>query len=212
MSRVRPHIGLVILLIAGVALRVFVMFEYTPAALTNADSGRFLYYAHDAERFFHDSFGPVGYEAFLRVVRLITTRLEVTIALQHLFGITAALLLYAALRRVGAAWWPALIPAAVLLISGDQLYIQHALLSESPFILLVAAGLYAAVRGLISAGREAAVWIAIAGAVLAAAATFRNVGLVLPPGRLAWASFALPGGCRARLIGAGAAAAGALPG
>ena len=94
----RPYIGLGVLLIAGVAMRVFLMLAYRPAMLSNADSGRFLYYAHDAERFFHDSFAPSGYPAMLRFLRLITTRLEATIALQHLFGIAAALLVWGLLR------------------------------------------------------------------------------------------------------------------
>ncbi len=206
----RPNLGLVVLLIGGVAMRVFLMLEYRPAMLSNADSARFLYYAHDAERFFHDSFAPTGYAAFLRFVRLISTRLEFTIVLQHLFGIAAALLLCAALRRVGAPRWASLIPAAVLLLSGDELYIEHALLSEPLFILLVAAGLYSAVRGLTSVGADAAISLAGAGALLACAARVRGVGLVLVPVLVLWALLALPGGWRGRLTGAGAAAGGGV--
>jgi len=206
----RPGLGLALLLIAGVALRVFLMLEYRPAMLSNADSARFLYYAHDAEQFFHDSFGPSGYAAFLRAVRLITTRLEATIVLQHLFGIAAALLVYAALRRVGTPRWASLIPAAVLLVSGDQIYVEHALLSEPLFILLVAAGLYTAVRGLTSTGTEAAIWLAGTGAIFACAATVRSVGLVLVPALVVWGLLALPGGWRGRLIGTGVAAGAGL--
>ncbi|MBV9212656.1 MAG: phospholipid carrier-dependent glycosyltransferase [Actinobacteria bacterium] len=209
-TRSRPPVGLAMLLIAGVAARVFLMLAYRPAALSNPDSARFLYYGHDAERFFHDSFGPVGYEAFLRALRLVTTRLEATIALQHLLGTVAALFVYAALRRADAPRWAALVPAGVLLLSGDQLYIEHALLSEPPFIALVAAGLYAAVRAITAPRAQRPAWLAVAGATLAASATFRNVGLVLVPALVVWALFALPAPWRGRLIGAAAGAGAAL--
>src|SRR5437870_5242533 len=178
LAQLRAHLGLITLLTLGVALRVFLMLEYQPAALSNPDSGRFLYFAHDGERLFTDNYGPAGYEALLRGLRLVTTRLEATVALQHLFGIAAALLVYAAMRRLGAPRWAALIPAGVLLVSGDELYLEHALLSESPFIVLVAGGLYAAVRGLDTRPRIG--WLALAGALLATSSLFRNVGLVLP--------------------------------
>ena len=89
LAQLRAHLGLITLLTLGVALRVFLMLEYQPAALSNPDSGRFLYFAHDGERLFTDNYGPAGYEALLRGLRLVTTRLEATVALQHLFGIAA---------------------------------------------------------------------------------------------------------------------------
>ena len=209
LAQLRAHLGLITLLALGVALRVFLMLEYQPAALSNPDSGRFLYFAHDGERLFTDNYGPAGYEALLRGLRLVTTRLEATVALQHLFGIAAALLVYAAMRRLGAPRWAALIPAGVLLVSGDELYLEHALLSESPFIVLLAGGLYAAIRGLTAKDDFlTAAWLACAGGLLAATASFRNVGLILAPVIVVWAAIAMPRGWRGRLIGAGASACG----
>ena len=180
-------------------LRVLLMLDSRPAVLTNVDSARFLFFAHRGDGLFQDHFGPSGYAAFLKVVRAIWNQLEFTIVLQHLLGIAAALLLYAALRRLGAPRWAALIPAAVVLLSGDELYLEHALLSEPPFIALVAGGLYAAVRGLDPGPRRPA-WLGLAGALVAAAALFRNVGLVLSPIVVLWACAALPGTLRRRLL------------
>jgi hypothetical protein len=199
LARLRPHAGLIALVAAGAALRVFLMLEYRPAVFSNADSARFLHFAGRGDGLFQDHFGPSGYVAFLKVTRAIWDRLEATIALQHLLGIAAALLLYAALRRLGAPRWAALIPAAVVLLSGDQVYLEHTLLSEPPFMPLVAGGLYAAVRGLEDRPRRPP-WLAMAGALLASAALFRNVGLVVGPLVALWAIAAVSGPLRGRLI------------
>jgi hypothetical protein len=200
-ARPRVYLPLAVLVAAGVALRVLLMVDYRPAVLSNADSARFLHFAHYAGGLFDDHFGPSGYAAFLKVTRAIWDRFEATIALQHLFGIAAALLLYAALRRAGVARWAALIPATVGLLSGDLVYLEHAPLSESPFVLLVAAGLYAAVRGIERELRWPG-WLALAGGLLALAALFRNVGIVLAPLAVVWAFAAAAGPWRARLTSA----------
>ena len=204
-ARLRPYLPLLVLVAGGVALRALLMFDYRPAVLSNPDSARFLHFAHYSGGLFDDHFGPSGYAAFLKVTRAVWDRFEATIALQHLFGIAAALLLYAALRRAGVARWAALIPAAVGLLWGDLVYLEHAALSESPFVLLAAGGLYSAVRGIEREGRWVA-WLALAGALLAAAALFRNVGIVLAPLVALWALAAAAGPWRSRLISAGAVA------
>jgi 4-amino-4-deoxy-L-arabinose transferase-like glycosyltransferase len=208
-ARLRPHLPLLVLVAAGVALRGLLMLDYRPAVLSNPDSGRFLHFAHYSNGLFDDHFGPSGYAAFLKVTRAIWDRFEATIALQHMFGIAAALLLYAAVRRVGGPRWAALVPAAVGLLWGDLVYLEHAPLSESPFVLLAAGGLYAAVRGIEREGRWLA-WLALAGALLASAALFRNVGLVLAPVAVVWAFAAAAGAWRSRLLSAGAVAGAAV--
>jgi hypothetical protein len=204
-ARLRPHLALLVLLAGGVFLRALLMLEYRPAVLSNPDSARFLHFAHFPDGLFEDHFGPSGYAAFLKATRAIWDQFEATIALQHLFGIAAALLLYAALRRVGAPRWAALVPAAIGLLWGDLVYLEHSPLSESPFLVLAAGGLYAAVRGLDRDGRWLA-WLALAGALLATAWLFRNVGLVLAPVAVLWALAATAGPWRSRLLAAGAVA------
>jgi hypothetical protein len=207
-ARLRPHLPLIALVAAGAFLRVALMVDYRPAVLSNADSGRFLHFAHYGGGLFEDHYGPSGYAAFLKVTRAVWDRFEATIALQHLFGIAAALLLYAAVRRLGAPRWAALVPAAVGLLSGDLAYLEHAPLSEAPFLVLACAGLYAAVRGLDAAAR-APLWLAAAGALVAAAALFRNVGLILPAVVAVWALAAVAGPLRAKLVAGGCVAAAA---
>jgi hypothetical protein len=202
-ARLRPDAALIVLVAAGVLLRLLLMVEYRPAALSNLDSERFLHFAHHRGGLFDDHFGPSGYAAFLKLTRFVWDRFEATIALQHLFGVAAALLLYAAVRRLGAPRAAALVPAAVALLWGDLVYLEHAPLSESPFVLLVAAGLYCGVRGLDRDGRQLG-WLAAAGVLVTAAALFRNVGLVLPPVVTLWALAATAGPLRRRLIGAAA--------
>ena len=204
-ARLRPNLALLLLVAGGVFLRGLLMFEYRPAVLSNPDSARFLHFAHFQDGLFEDHFGPSGYAAFLKATRAVWDQFEATIALQHLFGVAAALLLYAAVRRAGAPRWAALIPATIGLLWGDLVYLEHAALSESPFVVLVAAGLYAAVRGLDRDGRWPA-WLALAGGLLATAALFRNVGLVLAPVTVVWAFAAAAGSWRPRLLAAGAVA------
>lgn len=206
--RGRPPVALALLLAAGAAARLWLMLDYRPAYLASNDSARFLHFAHRDGGLFEDTFGPTGYVAFLKATNAVWDQLEFTVALQHLLGIAAALLLYAAVRRLGGPVWAACIPAAVVLLSGDQLYMEHALLSEAGgFLTLVAGGLYAAVRGLEERGRLG--WLALAGALLAGAALFRNVGLILPPALALWALVAMPGGLRGKAASFAACAAGA---
>jgi hypothetical protein len=204
LTRLRPPPALAILLLAGIAARVWLMVDYRPAYLSSNDSARFLHFAHMDDGMFEDTFGPTGYAAFLKAVRLLSDQLEFTVAIQHLLGVVAALLLYAAVRRLGAPVWVGAIPAGVVLLSGDQLYMEHTLLSEAPFLPLLAGGLYAAARSL--EGERQLRWLALAGALFASTALFRNVGMILPPVLVVWALLAMPGGLRGRLASAAVAA------
>ena len=208
LSRLRPPLPLAILLVLGVAARLWLMLDYRPAYLSSNDSARFLHFAHIDDGMYADSFGPTGYPAFLRVLRVVSDQLEFTVVVQHLLGVAAALLLYAAVRRLGAPVWAGAIPAGVVLLSGDQLYMEHTLLSEAPFLPLLAGGLYAGVRALTGEERRLA-WLALAGALFAGTALFRNVGMILPPVLVLWTFVALPGGWRRRFASAGVAAAAA---
>jgi len=201
-------VGLATLLAIGVGLRVALALAYAPAVLHNPDSGRYLRVAFGAAGLFSDPFAPGGYAVFLRLGRALSDELWVTIGVQHVLGVATAALLYAAVRRLGAPVLAAALPAAAVLLSADQLYLEHALLSEAPFTFLLAGGLYAAVRGASGDGRTP-MWMAGAGALLGAAALTRGVGLALVPLVAAWA-FTLPGGGRRRLALAGVVLAGAL--
>jgi hypothetical protein len=200
LARLRPPAALAVLLVAGIGARLWLMADYRPAYLSSNDSARFLHFAHVDDGMYQDTFGPTGYAAFLKFLRFFSDQLEFTVVVQHLLGVAAALLLYAAVRRLGAPVWAAAVPAGVVLLSGDQLYMEHTLLSEAPFLPLLAAGLYAAVRALDDPRRLR--WLALAGALFASTALFRNVGMILPPVLVLWALLAM----RPRLASAGVAA------
>src|SRR4051794_19637631 len=182
---VAAYAVLAVLVAAGVALRVLLMADYRPAALANADSARYLHFALEPPGLLNDPFGPTGYSLFLRVAHWISPHVQFTIVLQHLLGICSALLLYGTARRLGAPRWPALIAPAVLLLSGDQAYVEHTILTEAAFIPLLCGGLYCIARATESAQRRAW-WLAGGGALLASAALVRTVGLVVLPIVILW--------------------------
>lgn len=210
LAGLRPPLPLALLLLAGLGARAWLMADYRPAYLSSNDSARFLHFAHIDDGMYEDTFGPTGYAAFLKALRAVWDQLEFTVAVQHLLGVLAAVLLYAAVRRLGAPVWAACVPAGVVLLSGDQLYMEHTLLSEGPFLPLLAGGLYAGVRAL--DGERSLRWLALAGALLAGTALFRNVGMILPPVLVVWALAAMPRGRRLASAGVAAAAAGAVLG
>jgi hypothetical protein len=190
-----------IVLALGLLLRLLVMVIYTPAV--------FNYYGGDAARFmrldsggvvglFGDAAMPAGYPAFLGVIRDISSWLPLTIFIQHLIGLSAAAFLYFAVKRTGAGRWAALLPAVVVAFSGDQIYLEHAILTEALWIPLLAFGLFAAVASLSSPRSQR--WLIAAGLILMLSALVRNVSLVMPFLVAIWACFAFPGAWKARLM------------
>lgn len=196
---------LVVLFAAGAALRVWFLFGYRPAFMGFKDSEVYVR-AADTDLFLSD-FRPGGYPLFLRIPHLTSDNLSFTIGLQHLLGLATAALLYLALRRLGASRWTSLVPAAVVLLAGQQLFLEHAVMAESLFTFGVAVALYALIRAL---GEHPVAWSGAAGLFLGAAATTRAVGLALVPAAGLWL-LARPGGWRPSLASAAAiCAAGAL--
>jgi 4-amino-4-deoxy-L-arabinose transferase-like glycosyltransferase len=135
-ARVAAHPVFTGLLVAGIVLRVVTFFAYRPA-LIYFDSTRYLDRVHDLEP---SPLRPIGYPAFLK---LLPTDWELAVvpAVQHLFGLAIALLLYALLVRLGVPkTWSALATAPVLL-DGYQLNIEQYILTEALFELLLVCAL-----------------------------------------------------------------------
>jgi hypothetical protein len=195
-------IALALLLAGAVSVRVWLMVAYGPAFLGFGDSHEYVTAA--AVGVFHDVQKPAGYPIFLQLAHLVSDRLAFTILVQHALGVAAGLLLYGAVRRSGAPAWLGLFPAAVVFFGGTGLLLEHALLGDSLFTFLQAAGLYAAVRAL---NRPGVRWALLAGAAVGASFWVKTVGLsgvALVPCVLLLSA---PGPLRARLPGAAAAAA-----
>src|SRR5436305_13919730 len=170
----------------------------------------FVYYNGDALRYarinpltgahlglFSDHNAPGGYPIFLRVVREIWSALAFTIGIQHCLGVATGRLPYAVRRRVGAPRGFALAPAVLVFCSGDQLFLEHALLTESLWAVLIAGGLYALVRGL-GDGEFDARWLALGGLLVGASATVRTAAGPLVIVVAIWAAWAVHGELRRR--------------
>jgi 4-amino-4-deoxy-L-arabinose transferase-like glycosyltransferase len=174
---VRAHPVFTGLLLAGLALRVVTFFAYRPA-LIYFDSTRYLDRVQDLEP---SPLRPIGYPAFLK---LLPTDWELAVvpAVQHLFGLAIALLLYVLLRRLGVPkTWSALATAPVLL-DGYQLNIEQYILSEALFeLLLVSALVLILWRRPPDLASCAAAGLLLAGALL----TRANAILVVVPALLA---------------------------
>jgi hypothetical protein len=158
---------LAVLLLVGFLLRVYFLFVWRPALTGYSDTG---IYFQDATTGKRDVYGDaitlwteptrtVGYSMFLRVLHAITPHLILVSIVQHGLGLLTAVLLFLAVRRSGGPRGLGLAPAAIILLGGDQLFLEHSALSEALFIFLLSAMLYCAVR----ASQGGARWAALAG-------------------------------------------------
>ncbi|HEY2637264.1 MAG TPA: hypothetical protein VGI54_07750 [Solirubrobacteraceae bacterium] len=195
---------LVGILAAGAVLRLLFMIAWEPAFMGWPDAKTYLLSAHG--QVFASVLRPAGYPIFLRLLDIVVPSFSVIIVVNHLLGLGAAALLFFAVRRAGGPAALGLVPAAVVALGGDGVFLEHSPLSEPLFIFLVSLGLWCAARSL-DRGR----WAAAAGAALALAATVRVVGLVLLPVLAVWLLAGMGGGWRRRalavvvgLVGAGA--------
>ncbi len=219
----RLYWPLVALCTAGVALRVLVMLTYSSAVFVfyNGDSIRYARIAAPGYHsgLFSDPFAPAGYPAFLKLLRAIWSALPFTVGVQHALGLAIALLLYALARRLGSPRGVALVPAAVVLLSGDQLFLEHSLLSETLWAALVTGGLYAVIRGAGTAepdrngdrdsngDRDGNAdrdgdprWLIAAGLLLAGSALARQISIPLLLVASVWVAFAVRGRVARRAV------------
>lgn len=168
-----PARVLLVLLALGVALRVVAALSWWPVTPTLEDgyqrftANPFLDYQHSA-----------GYDLIVAALGHVTRQIAFTVLVQHLTGFASALLYWAATRRLTGSGWPGLLPAAIVLLGPDQIFLEHSIMSESWVVLAVAAGLYAAVRVLEGPGSGWR-WALASGAALAAAVMIRSAAAPL---------------------------------
>jgi hypothetical protein len=168
---VAGHRLFAVLLVAAAALRVVVQIAYRPALFFYGDSFAYL---ENTARLQPEPIRPFGYPLLLRAV-LVIHDLAAVPAVQHVLGLATGVLVYALVRRLGVGAVGACIAAAPVLFDAYQLNIEQHILSEPLFSLLVAAALCV----LLWRGRPTVAACAAAGALLAAAALTRSVGLPL---------------------------------
>jgi hypothetical protein len=174
-------VGLAVILALGLLLRLLLTLAWKPALFGWPDAASYIGVSHGA--LFGNELRPAGYPLFLKGLYALSPSLLLVVAVQHLLGLASALLLYLAVARTGVPRVLGLVPAAVVALGGDGIFLEHAPISESLFIFLIAATLYSAVRSLEGDGLR---WPAVAGATLAVAASVRVVALPLVPVLCIW--------------------------
>ncbi len=163
---VRGHSWFVLVLSAGLALRVLAELAYRPALLY-IDSAKYLNGSRGT--------APEGYQALLRLLDPVGG-LAAVAAVQHAFGLAMAIAVYALLLRRGAPRWAATLAAAPVLLDAYQLQLEQTIMPDVLFETLITAGLVL----LLWQARPSSPWPAAAGAlVLGATTTVREIGGVL---------------------------------
>jgi hypothetical protein len=191
---VRRHSWFVLVLTAGLVLRVLAETAYRPALLY-IDSVKYLQGSVAT--------APQGYQALLRLLDP-AGGLALVAAVQHVFGLAMAVALYALLLRRGAPRWAATLAAAPVLLDAYQLQLEQTIMPDVLFETMITAGLVVLLwRGQRGPGRA---WPIAAGAlVLGAAVTVREIGAVLIVPVVLFAALTVPG-WRRRMTRAGLAA------
>ena len=168
--QVRRHWILLVLLAAGLGLRVVTQLAYRPALLY-IDSPKYL--TAGLERY-----DPQGYRVFLLRPLLWAGNLAVAAGFQHLLGLAMALTLYTTLLRRHAPRWAAGLATAPLLLDAYQLQMEQTIMPDVTLETLIVAGLAI----LLWKPRPTVHTLALGGFVLGLSATVRQVGeaLIVP--------------------------------
>jgi len=192
----RELVALGLVVLVGLGLRVYFVDSWRPALVGFPDSG---IYVEDAiTGVFNDPLRVGGYSEFLRLMHGLRAHLSFAIFVQHVLGLASGLFLFGTVRRAGVSGCAALFPAAVVILGGSELFIEHAPLTEATFIFSVDLALYALIRGW--AGAKGRAWVILAGVALGIATDLRSVGLLLLPVLVAVFLLAGPSRWRPRVL------------
>lgn len=167
-------LALVALLVAGALLRLLFVIAWRPAFMGWPDAASYIEVSQG--ELFGNPLRPAGYPLFLRALHTLVPSLLLVIVVQHILGLASAALFYLAVARTGVPRLVGLLPAGIVALGGDIMFVEHAPISETLFTFLVAVGLYAAVR---CREGEALRWPAMCGLALALAASVRVVAVPL---------------------------------
>jgi hypothetical protein len=160
------HWLLVVLLAAGLALRIAAQAAYQPA-LIYVDTLKYLYGASPGA-------DPLGYTLVLRAI-LVAGDLSLVALVQHLLGLAMAVALYAVLLRRGTSRWLAAVAVAPVLLDAYQVQIEQMIMPDVWFEAMIVAGL-----GVLLWRPGVTVRLAaLAGVILGLSATVHQVGEVL---------------------------------
>jgi len=183
-------VALAALLGAGLLLRVYFLLVWRPALTGFSDTG--VYFQGAVASLWSSPGRTAGYSMFLRVLHAISPHLILVTIVQHGLGLLAAVLFFLAVRRCGGPRGLGLAPAAIIALGGDELFIEHAALSEAVFIFLLSAMLYCAVR----ASQDGVWWAALAGLCAGLGVWDRVAGVEMVAVIALWLVFKPPPGTR----------------
>jgi hypothetical protein len=184
-----------VVLVLALALRVAAAVAYWPALMWT-DSWNYLFGSQSSGGFTADK--PGGYANVLRVLRLGSDALWTPTVLQHMAGLASAVLVYALLRRRGVSKLLATGVVAVVALDAYAVALERHLLAEALFTLVLCAFAFVAV-----ASRRSVWLVAIAGVLIAVAASFRAVAVFLVPLWIVYCVWAFPD-ARRRVVGVAA--------
>jgi hypothetical protein len=167
----REHALFCSVLLVAAVVRIIVMLGYLPA-MWYPDSLPYIQFAIDPSPY---AVRPIGYSFFLTLLEPLHSVAVVT-ALQHAMGLAIGTLVYALLRvRFRLPAWGATLAAAPSLLSAYAIQIEHFVLSDTFFGLLVTLAVVLVIWR--PAPRP---WVCgLAGLLLAWAALARSQGLLL---------------------------------
>lgn len=154
-------------MLPAIALRVLAMIGFPPSILFYGDSFAFL-----SEELKPGTSRPSGYSLLLALLRPAHSLTLVT-TLQHLLGLALAVAVYALLRRRGLPGWGATLLVTPLLYDEFLILLEHMIMADAIFIVLVTAAIVLLVRRVTPASA------ATGGFLLGLAGITRTVGLPL---------------------------------
>ena len=178
--------ALIGLLAAGIGLRIWLSLVWAPAFTGYSDSGIYFDDAHTS--LWADPIRTQGYSIYLGVMHAIAPFLAPAIYVQELAGLVAVVVVYLAVRRCGGPRWLGLLPAAVLALAADEIFLEHTALSDSLFIFALIVMLYCALRAAFSNSLR---WAAACGLVVGLGVWERGAGSVMGAVICLWLLFAL---------------------
>jgi hypothetical protein len=129
----------VVVLTVAAAVRILIAVTFAPAFLMS-DGPMYLTLVDDLVP---SPFRPVGYGVFLRALSWMSRSLVLVTSVQLLMGLLTAVLAYALLRRWGVSSWVATLATLPLLFDALELLLEHAVLSETLFGLLLVSAVVA---------------------------------------------------------------------
>jgi 4-amino-4-deoxy-L-arabinose transferase-like glycosyltransferase len=169
---------LLVIVLVGIVVRLLASVFWWPAVTVNNDSAQYAFFA--AHNPLADVNHPAGYMFVLEGLGLLSLEMAFTIVVQHILGILSGLLIFSAVRRLVGSPWPGVIAAAAIMLNSDQIFLEHSIMSEGPFVFFLTAALYAGVRAL-DEPRPGRWWPILAGVLIAFATMIRTAGLFVIP-------------------------------